>query len=197
MKHLGLLLFLLFSFSGCLLAQESSSSQPSTSAAYSPLQKGNWLVGAGLGSLNHTFNSSGLAISIYPRVGYFVSNNVAVGSQIQLNAQLGKGPNYSSYGLSPFIRYYFPGDETLRNRWFAEAQAGVLRNSFKDENNDRVITSVFGLSGGYAFFVSNSVALEGTLNLTRNASSYGSINDYTNLSLGLAFQIYLPGKANR
>ena len=197
MKHLSLVLFLLFSFSGCLLAQETTSSQPSTSTAYSPLQKGNWLVGAGLGSLNHTVNSGGFFASVYPCAGYFINNSLAIGTQVELNVYLSKGiGDNSTYGLSPFLRYYFPGGETVRNRWFAEARTGFRRENYKDENNARVISSVFGVSGGYAYFVSNSVALEGTLNLNRN-NNYGSGNGSTNLSLGLAFQIYLPGPGNR
>lgn len=114
MKRFCLLcLFLLFLLSGSLSAQNIPQPQNSAPVANEAVQKGNWLVGASLGSIGQNFRSKTFTLDINPRLGYFISNNVAVGTEFQLGLQLYKGGEYFNYGFTPFIRYYFPEGQQL------------------------------------------------------------------------------------
>lgn len=197
MKQLTLLLILMLAVSGRLFAQDTPVPQTTAATAYSAVQKGNWLVGAGVGSIGQNFKSKTFSIDIQPRAGYFISDNAAVGAQVNLGLQIYNGGEFFSYGLTPFIRYYFPEGAAPTHRWFGEAIVGFAGSNIKDNNNDSAISSVYGVSGGYAHFVSSNVALEATLNLVRSHANVEVGSGNTGLSLGLAFQIYLPSRGSR
>ena len=122
---------------------------------------------------------------------------MAVGTEVQLGLVIYDGGDNFSYGLTPFIRYYFPEGATATNRWFGEAVVGFGGSSYQYNNRDRAISAVYGVRGGYAHFVAANVALEGTLNLIRRQADIDVGSGTTGLALGLAFQIYLPGRGNR
>ena len=67
-----------------------------------------------------------------------------------------------------------------------------------NDEGDKPVSLLLGASGGYAHFVTRTVALEGLLsyNFTK-ADISGSGGGISGLGLGLGFQIYLPGRANR
>lgn len=83
-----------------------------------PIRKGNVLLGGHI-SANFTsdkidgndFNDKYIFLSISPNVGYFISDNLAIGITLPINYDWGK--NYSgiasSYGigLGPYMKYYF------------------------------------------------------------------------------------------
>jgi hypothetical protein len=198
MKHLLLLLVILSAINFTVAAQDITTPQTTAGVAYDAVQKGNWLVGATLGSIGQNFRSDRFSIDIRPRAGIFISDNAAIGTQVQLGVDLYKGGQNFFYGLTPFARYYFPEGAAPTHRWFGELTAGIAGSSREDDEEDAVFSSVFGISAGYAHFVASNVALEGTLNLVRSHAdvSVGS-SGTTGLSLGLGFQIYLPSRANR
>jgi hypothetical protein len=185
-------------FSGFhLSAQTITGPQTTAAVANTAVQKGNWLLGAGIGSLGQNFKSKTFSLAIEPRAGYFISDNAAVGAQAQLGLQLYKGGEMFSYGLTPFIRYYFPEGAAPTHRWFGEALVGFAGSNIKDNEGDSFLSSVYGVRAGYAHFLTSNVALEGTLNLTRSHANIEVDSGTTGLSLGLALQIYLPSSANR
>jgi hypothetical protein len=192
MRKLYLLPFFLLALAFQASAQDITTPQTSAAVANSAVQKGNWLVGAGIGSLGQNFRAKTFTIDIEPRVGYFISDNAAVGTQVQLGLQIYKGGETFSYGLTPFIRYYFPEGATPTNRWFGEALVGFGGSNLKDNEGDSFLSSVYGIRGGLAHFLTSSVALEGTLNLTRSHANIEIDSGTTGLSVGLALQIYLP-----
>ncbi|QNF33581.1 hypothetical protein HUW51_12935 [Adhaeribacter swui] len=197
-RTFSLFLFWLLLFSGELSAQNIPQPQNTSATAFSSIQRGNWLVGADLGSIGQNFKSKTFNFSVQPRAGYFVSDNAVLGAQIQLGFNSVKGGgNTFIYGLTPFARYYFPEGATPTHRWFGEALAGIGGTTYKNDDIDPVVSAVYGVRAGYAHFVASNVSLEGTLNLTRSHADIDVGNAQTGLSLGFAFQIYLPGRGNR
>jgi len=199
MKKFFSLSFLLLAL-GFQLAAQTLPTPPQTTEAVanSAVQRGNWLVGAKVGSIGQNFKSNTFTLDINPRAGYFISDNAAIGAEVQLGLQLyDKGQSFN-YGLAPFVRYYFPEGAAPTHRWFGEARVGFSGSSLEDSDDDSAISALYGVSAGYAHFVARNVALEGTLDLTRSHADVNVGNaGKTGLSLGLAFQIYLPSRANR
>jgi hypothetical protein len=201
MKRFYLLLTLLaFIVTTPLLAQDTDLNieKPQTSAAVASdaIQQGNWLVGAGIGSLGYNFKSETFQLILEPRAGYFISDNAVIGTQAQLGLVLYDGGENFSYGLTPFVRYYFPEGASPTSRWFGEALAGFAGSSLRGSDGDRIFGSVLGLRAGYAHFVARNIALEGTLNYTRTSADITVDTGTSGLSVGIGFQIYLPGRGN-
>ncbi|MCP2044580.1 hypothetical protein [Pontibacter sp. HSC-36F09] len=193
------LLFTLCAFftTGSLLAQDTLNiEKPQTSAAVAneSIQQGNWLVGASIGSIGYNFKSETFQLILEPRAGYFISDNAVLGVQAQIGLMLYDGGENFSYGLTPFARYYFPEGASPSSRWFGEALAGFAGSSLKDSDGDRIFSSVLGLRAGYAHFVARNVAIEATLNYTRTSADVSVDTSTSGLSVGVGFQIYLPGR---
>lgn len=173
--------------------------RPQTTApvAFDAIQQGNWLIGAGIGNIGHNFQSKTFTLDVIPRAGYFISDNAVIGSQVNLGLSLYHGGEDFRYGLTPFVRYYFPEGAAPTHRWFGEAVIGFAGSTTQNSEGDAIFSRVYGVSAGYAHFVASNVALEGTLNLIRsNANIEVGAGANTGVSLGLALQIYLPGRNN-
>lgn len=161
------------------------------------ISQGNWLLGASVGNLGYNFKAKTFSFELSPRVGYFISDNAVIGAQTQLGLTAYDGGEIFEYGLTPFIRYYFPEGARASGRFFGEAVAGFAGSSLKDSNDDAVFSSILGLSAGYAHFVGRNVALEGTLGFIRSSANIDVGAATTGLSVGVGFNIYLPGRNNR
>lgn len=170
-------------------------SLPQTSAAVgtTPIQAGNWIVGGSLGSLGYNFSSESINVNLNPRAGFFLMDNIAVG----VGAVVGwttfrNEDNIWSYGLAPFVRYYFPEGASATGRFFGELEAGLSGSTGASD-----ASFLGGIRAGYAHFVTNSVAIEGTFGYTYSQANISSGAAVTGLGIGLGFQIYLPGARNR
>lgn len=158
-----------------------------------PIQAGNWIVGGGLGSLGYNFTSESFNVSLNPRAGFFVVENIAVGVGAVLGLTTMKNSdNIWSYGVAPFARYYFPEGASATGRFFGEVEAGISGSTGTSD-----ASFLGGIKAGYAHFVTNSVALEGTLGYTYSKANINTGSAVTGLGIGLGFQIYLPGGRNR
>lgn len=119
------------------------------------LKKGNWLFEGNLGNISfndgHSKNTSGsfksesnsnnFYIDLYPRGGYFLTDNFVLGSEIGLGFSSGTSESRNTIGVKtsesktsssyltfgPFVRYYFPSNkQTLR--FYGQAGAGINTN---------------------------------------------------------------------
>ena len=198
-KLLFLSTFLLvFSFGATAQDLDDIQTPPTTApVANEAVQEGNWLVGANIGNIGFNFKSDNFGIDLNPRAGYFISDNAAIGAEVQLGLSIYDGGEEFRYGLTPFVRYYFPEGAAPTHRWFGEILAGFAGSSLEDSEGDAVFSSVLGLRGGYAHFVSRNIAIEGILGYTRTSADISVGNGSSGLNLGLGFQIYLPGSGNR
>ncbi|WP_439883088.1 hypothetical protein ACSX1A_07935 [Pontibacter sp. MBLB2868] len=199
MKRIFLLLTFLSILSYSASAQieeEIRQRRPQTTAAVASdaVREGNWIVGANIANIGMNFKSDFFTLNVNPRAGYFISDNAAIGTEVQLALDIYDGGETFRYGLTPFVRYYFPEGAAPTHRWFGEAIAGIAGSSEEDDEGDSVFSSVIGLRAGYAHFVAQNVALEAILGYTRTSAdiSVGSGQSGLNLSFGL--QVYLPGR---
>lgn len=152
------------------------------------LEKGNWMVGSSLTNINFGLgNRSNFNLSITPRVGYFIQNNVAIGGFVNMDYSTAKGQgNIFAYDLGAFGRYYFNKNEVynpLRDgRFFLEGQVGI------GGTNGTGVGASVAFGPGYAYFITPNVALEA---LVQVKSRFG-VGSNTGLNIGVGFQIYLP-----
>lgn len=169
-------------------AQEINRPQTSADVGMRPIQKGNWMIGGSIGNIGYSFEAKSFGISLSPSAGYFISNGIAIGLQPSVSLQtIDGGDNKWGYGVSPYIRYFFPEGSSSTGRFFAHGNIGIAGES--------------GLSGasldlgaklGYAHFITQNVALE--LAAGYRYSKAPSADKLSGLGVDLGFQIYLPGQ---
>ena len=157
------------------------------------ITKGNWMMG-GSGSFgNYKTTSEGISneltsLSIYPNIGYFVTDKLALGTSGQLSYIVPKSNQEAkpSYGISPFVRYYVLEKEKSINI-FSEISYETLRNSLSNLKADK-----FKIKAGTVFFVNSSVGIEVALNYYNQKTN----DDYQNrgIYLDVGFQIHLERK---
>ncbi len=188
------------------------------SALWAQTDKGRWQIGAQIGNFKYQnegqYAVKAFAGSITPTVGYFLANNLLVGTGIPVSystAYLNYPSVYLktyqlSYGLSPFINYYFG-----KGNWkpFVGVAYGFnqsvsyYKSSFQDESKTKGHSTVIAPHVGVAYFVSRSIALNLGLNfniqhqIPLNAdiipvSQAGFVDhdDAKYFSLDIGFQLY-------
>lgn len=192
MKRLLLLIGML-SVTLTTLAQEVTTPQTSSPSAAEAISKGNWLIGSTIGATNFNFETETFAINVQPRAGYFIGERVALGALVNLGFLSEKqGDDVFSYGIAPFVRYYFPEGASPTGRWFGEGSVGIAGSSGGEDNP---VSLTLGASAGYAHFISRTVALEGILGYTYNEADIDvEGSGSAGLALSVGFQIYLPGR---
>jgi hypothetical protein len=170
-----------------------------TLSAHSQITKGNWMVG-GSGSFtnykstypdnNTKSTQAGYALDLAPNVGYFVVDNFSIGSIVgfSFNNPSGSANNSLSFGLAPFVRYYFRKSEKIINP-FLQASYGfnISRNQIQEGNRK---SSDYRLKGGTAFFLNSSVALEISIEYNSAINNYNNFQ-YDNFTTGVGLQIHL------
>jgi hypothetical protein len=115
-------------------------------------KKGNLLVETSLGNINlgnynsstetsgvtRKYDSKSFSIGLYPRVGFFVTDNVVVGTELSLSFYSSSSNDFNNngvktsdskgssfdIGLSPFLRYYFNAAKDSKGRFFAQVGGG-------------------------------------------------------------------------
>lgn len=192
-----LFLFSVLFLSGFLVvnAQNVDVNRPQTSESVGivPIQQGNWMVGGSLGSLGYSFEGESFNININPRAGYFISDGIAIG--LGLNGGLATNPdsdNEWTYGVAPFVRYFFPEGSSATGRFFGEGEVGIAGSSLGSG-----VSFAAGVGLGYAHFVTRSVALEAAVGYNYTKASTANATAQNGLGVRLGFQIYLPGQGNR
>jgi hypothetical protein len=170
-------------------AQEINKPQTSANVGMTPVQKGNWIVGGSLGSLGYSFEGESFNIAISPRAGYFVADALAIGLQLNGSYASLEGDDEWGYGISPFVRYYFPQGSSASGRFFAQGDVGIA-----GANGSDGAALAFGANVGYAHFITQSVALEVSAGYNYSEAITPEIGKQSGLGVALGFQIYLPGR---
>lgn len=167
--------------------------QMSEDVGLDPIKKGNWMVGGSLGSLGYSFEGESFNININPRAGYFISDGVAVGLSLNGGFQSVKdSEDIWTYGVAPFVRYFFPEGSSSTGRFFGQGEVGIA-----GANNGSDVTFAAGVGLGYAHFITRSVALEAMVGYNYSKANNASANAQNGLGINLGFQIYLPGQGNK
>lgn len=170
--------------------------QLSADAANAAIRERNWIIGATFGNLGFNFEADNYIINVNPRAGYFLSDNAALGTEIQLNYTIRDGDNVFQYGFVPFVRYYFPEGASDRSRWFGEAILGFGGSDLPGDEDDSAFDVIYGLRGGYAHFVGENVALEAILGYVESDAAVSIGAGQTGLNFAVGLQVYLPSKMN-
>jgi hypothetical protein len=147
-------------------------------------EKEDWMVGGGL-RLNTSDNNTQIAFE--PNAGIFVIKNLAVGANISLNYTKAGDTKVTSFGIGPFVRYYFTNANV---RPLLHANLNYLSSKVKTP----VITSTnnglnFFLGGGAAIFVSDQVSLD--ILLGYDHTKYKDFDGSGGFALTIGFQVYL------
>ena len=96
--------------------------------------------------------------------GYFLTKNIAVGTQATIRTQFEKNDWKMGWNLSPYARFYQP--IVPRIYAFAEAKVTLNRAQFYSQttrNWETTLQKTYDLSLGCTYFLSPRVALEGNL----------------------------------
>ncbi len=128
--------------------------------------KNNWLVGGQL-SFDHTktkveeIERTNTVIQGKPQAGYFILDKLAAGIQFDLIRSSSKSNTKSvatTFGIGPFVRYYFlPSEKRVNIVTDARAAFYVTSNSQTVSNSK--FTS-YSCSAGPVVFLNSSVAIE-------------------------------------
>ncbi len=173
---------------------------PKQSAAQ--IQEGNMMVGASLADFNLNFQkgNTGFGMSLNPRIGYFVKDNIALGGLVNLGLNTAKDYTEFNYGIGAFGRYYFT-DKDLeilkQTRWFLEVDLGFRGTNYKINSVSSSTNGLgFGFGPGLAYFITDNIALEGLLKYNLTAG-FGNSTTTNSVGLHVGFQIYMPTKRVR
>lgn len=135
-------------------------------------EKGKFIVGGNVG-LNSTkvdgADKADFRFNVVPSVGYFVSDNFAVGTGVgyNYNKQVSEGALTQSFEVAPFGRYYVGLSDQFK--FFGQLSVPMNFGNVKDVNEttgdvgDKVgtVTQIgVKLSPGFAFFPTKRVGIE-------------------------------------
>jgi hypothetical protein len=143
---------------------------------------------------------SSFVFNILPKGGYFIMDNLAAGLEVIITGytdkDAGDGDKYteSTFGVGPFVRYYYPLDKIYP---FAEAE--VLFGSCKEyylADNEKSGMFMFGLSLGAAVPVGEMVTFDIMAGYLRSSYKYtygGELGDevYHDITGGVGLRIGL------
>lgn len=179
----NLLLILLFLAGSAMLAQAQ-------------VEKGHWLLSGNTG-LDMAFGKNKAKygsttedgdtysnFGFYPKAGYFVIDNLAVGLMLDLEFSTEKSPkdsyysykySYTSLLIGPFARYYIT---EINDLWpYAEAGIGFgthvskATHDYRDGSTNKNTSSLFGYHAGVGVthFVTENVGLDAFIGLGGNS----------------------------
>ena len=183
--------------------------------AQAQTERGAKLLGVSVGNItynNYRDSDNAFSAAVYPSVGWFVVDRLAVGTGVNLSYDRSRsslvgidGPVVRTgrtwgYGLAPFARYYFVNAE--KHKLFVQASGDVTRYSIRSKIKENGQTNQggsysetdFGWAAGvgYNYFVSPNVALETTVGYRRaNEASYVGAPAQGSLDVRLGFSVFL------
>ncbi|TKC09545.1 hypothetical protein [Pedobacter frigoris] len=165
--------------------------------ANAQIQKGHVMMGANISRINFGLDKPNVFdLEINPKAAWFVQDGLALGGDVLfgLSTQKGGGTDIN-YGIGALGRYYGAtgANEVVNNsRFFGEATVGINGVNPAQGGSTNGLGISFG--PGFTYFVTPSIGLEGLLKYN-GVVGFGSSAYAHKLSLGVGFQIYLPGKS--
>jgi hypothetical protein len=139
-----------------------------TSNLKAQTERGTLMIG---GSASFQASDEATVFLFTPSLGVFVNKDFAIG----LGASILSSDGYSQWALGPFARYYFGKNET--GKIFGQGSLNISGGDGPD------ISLGGGLTGGYAFFLNQNIAIE-------LAASYFRIGESGLFIIGAGFQIH-------
>ena len=156
--------------------------------AHSQTEKGTLMLGGGASTgidFNDDYNV--FHISLSPDIGYFFSDDLAIGAYLPLGLTSYEGYRGFNYGITPFFRYYF--GQTSDIMFFVTGGFGIRGWSSKYNDTSSSSSGVIGNAGvGGTYFLNESIGIEAILGYTYSKWSESDAN--SDIDLGVGFQIY-------
>jgi outer membrane protein len=151
--------------------------------------QGWWMVAGSAGFNSYSFGDyTASVIYVDPRAGYFVTDQIEVGAEIQIELYGGDDEG-NSLGVGPFARYYF--NKSGPARFFGHV--GVNISSFKfDKDEDAISNFGFDLGAGVDYFLNEHVALEAMLAFNSNKDNDDD-ESATNIGLNIGVAAFIGG----
>ncbi|WP_460985256.1 outer membrane beta-barrel protein [Spirosoma fluminis] len=180
-------------------------------------ETGRWMVGVSVGSLTYQDQPSTgyktFSVSLSPSAGYFVMDNLLVGTGLPLSVSTSKTDNpglllkttTTGIGLAPFVRYYF-GESKLKPYIGVSYSYTANHYTYKtrlDKASGSGHTSLLVPGIGLAYFINRNIALNAGLNYTIQTTQtpyiqlapaptiINSSSDFKLITLGVGFQLFL------
>ncbi len=119
------------------------------------IAKNRWQI-AGSSSANNNFKDKTNYMGFYALGGKMLDNHFMLGSSVRLGFSGFSHTLYSSFDLSPFVRYYIP----ISNRFFAYPYIGATAN-LATKNQTSIS---FNRGIGFQYFMTQNLALTCTTN---------------------------------
>lgn len=147
--------------------------------------RGDWMVGGNF-RLNTSDNNT--EISLTPNAGVFIINNLALGGNVELAYAKSGNVKASSFGIGPFLRYYFT-KASVRPILQGNFNFSSVKTKIAGlpSNTDNGIN--FFLGGGAAIFISDQVSIDGLMGYYH--SKYSDSDGSGGFALTIGFQVYL------
>ena len=190
-----------------------------TTFLFTQNKKGNLLVGVNIGGASASFDKNesytsgspvisksditGFNISIDPSVGYYVSDNIVIGTSLGLGFSSSKNENSSSgstmtsvnkshtmyVSLSPFGKFYFGGNRG-KGMPFTEVNAGInfypaykgtstFSNGGYEFSYDSYNSWNASIGIGYEHFINEVIGIQYFLGYNYSYSKYDTFFDYS------------------
>ncbi len=168
----------------------------STQCLNAQIKQGNWLAGI---SGHYRIKLDGdhySSLSLNPSVGLFILNRLALGTSANTYFYRSGGMNITTYGLGPYVRYYFLPSEKKINLFlqpsfsFSKSKYDYPETTYPIYLNPS--TRTLTIAAGPSYFINEFIALEMTANYVNVNSDGGSDNNYIEMRIGL--QIHLRCK---
>ena len=156
------------------------------------IEKGYWMLGGEARFYStHSSQENGYdfprsnGFSLSPNIGYFVVDNLAIGSKITFDIT----NSTTGVGIGPFARYYFLGSDKLLNV-FVDARAGYGIAKHNDNTNKIYNSFFYGFKTGPVIFLNENIALELVLDYSVGKNIQQKIK-YDNFYATIGLQIHL------
>ncbi|MDF7814436.1 outer membrane beta-barrel protein [Hymenobacter sp. YC55] len=181
-----------------------------SASAMAQTEKGAKYLGANIGNITYQDinDVTNIGATLTPSVGIFVADNLLIGSSLPLiygrsHEKRGSGETVNrniSYGLVPYVRYYFVGSNA--HRFFGQLGGGVSRVNYYYKSENSVMSPTierdnghyftYGGALGYNYFLTPGAALEVIAGYNRYDSNRQQSNGSLDISAG--FSVFLPSK---
>ena len=110
-------------------------------------------------------------LSIYPAYGYFILNNLSIGTRLEYTASRQDEYKHESIGIGPEVRYYIP----IKKIYLFSSISYLYRESETGTSPSYMLEMEFNqlfLSIGLDFFISKNIAVEPQLSYSIYKNKY-------------------------
>jgi hypothetical protein len=156
--------------------------------SYGQPENGTYMLGGSAGTgYTLTSGSNSFNISLSPNLGYFFTDNLAIGASLPLSLYIQEDYTNLNYGFGPFFRYYF--GQTSAIMYFVTGSFGISGYSIKYDDTSSSSSGITGKAGvGGTYFLNESIGLEAIFGYTY--SKWEESDATSNIRLSLGFQIF-------